>query len=490
MTIFEGSAVALVLPMFDNGDIDFEGFKKQVQRMIDGGVQALLVNGTTGETATITIEDEFKLLDLTLELAKGTGVKVICGAGSNDTQTALKKARYAKEKGADAILVVTPYYNKTSQNGLGANDVLENGSIHDDYRIDYLRQHIQAMKDATDNIAYAMEVLAKTADLDFDLYSGCDDNILPFMAAGGKGVISVTSNLYPEAVEKLTQLILKGNIKEAQPLAYALDPISRLLFIDVNPIMPKAALAKMGVCGEYGLMGKKVAHQLREKDEFDLIGVVSYEFDEKAPEAMYSNLTEVQDRADVIIDFSHPNNLDDILAYAKKNKTKVVFATTGFSKEQLDKIEEASKEIAIFQSYNTSFGIQMVTKILRQVAKEFYDNGYDIEILEKHHNQKIDAPSGTAKLLYEVMEDEIQGTTPVYDRSSLHEKRKKEEIGIQALRGGTIFGEHEIMFAGLDEIIEIKHTALSKDVFVQGALAAAKALQDKEAGLFTLKTLY
>ena len=201
----------------------------------------------------------------------------------------------------------------------------------------------------------------------------------------------------------------------------------------------------------YGLMGKKVAHQLREKDEFDLIGVVSYEFDEKAPEAMYSNLTEVQDRADVIIDFSHPNNLDDILAYAKKNKTKVVFATTGFSKEQLDKIEEASKEIAIFQSYNTSFGIQMVTKILRQVAKEFYDNGYD---------------------------------------SSLHEKRKKEEIGIQALRGGTIFGEHEIMFAGLDEIIEIKHTALSKDVFVQGALAAAKALQDKEVGLFTLKTLY
>ncbi|WP_333575303.1 hypothetical protein [Faecalibacillus intestinalis] len=97
----------------------------------------------------------------------------------------------------------------------------------------------------------------------------------------------------------------------------------------------------------YGLMGKKVAHQLREKDEFDLIGVVSYEFDEKAPEAMYSNLTEVQDRADVIIDFSHPNNLDDILAYAKKNKTKIVFATTGFSKEQLDKIEEASKEIAI-----------------------------------------------------------------------------------------------------------------------------------------------
>ena len=223
MTIFEGSAVALVLPMFDNGDIDFEGFKRQVQRMIDGGVQALLVNGTTGETATITIEDEFKLLDMTMELAKGTGVKVICGAGSNDTQTALKKARYAKEKGADAILVVTPYYNKTSQRGLiqhyttiaDAVDIpmiLYNvpGRTGLNISVDTVvelakHKNIQAMKDATDNIAYAMEVLAKTADLDFDLYSGCDDNILPFMAAGGKGVISVTSNLYPEAVEKLNQ---------------------------------------------------------------------------------------------------------------------------------------------------------------------------------------------------------------------------------------------------------------------------------------------
>ena len=231
----------------------------------------------------------------------------------------------------------------------------------------------------------------------------------------------------------------------------------------------------------YGLMGKKVAHQLRGNEMFDLIGIVSLEFDEKAPENMYHRLTEVEDKADVIIDFSHPNNLDDILAYALKNKTKLVIATTGYQEEQLQKIEEAAKEIAIFQSYNTSFGVQMVTKILRQVAKEFFENGFDIEILEKHHNQKIDAPSGTAKLLYEVMAEEIETATPVYDRSSLHEKRKHEQIGIQ---------EHEIIFAGNDEIIEIKHTALSKDVFVQGAIAAAKALADKECGLFTLKTLY
>ena len=184
------------------------------------------------------------------------------------------------------------------------------------------------------------------------------------------------------------------------------------------------------------------------------------------------------------------NNLDDILDYALANKTKLVIATTGYSEEQLNKIEEASKKIPIFQSYNTSFGVQMFTKMLRAFAKEFFEAGFDIEILEKHHNQKIDAPSGTAKLLYEVMAEEIDGVEAVYDRSSLHEKRKHESIGIQAMRGGTIFGEHTVMFAGNDEIIEIKHTALSKEVFVQGAISAAYALLDKDQGLYTLKSLY
>lgn len=240
----------------------------------------------------------------------------------------------------------------------------------------------------------------------------------------------------------------------------------------------------------FGLMGKKIYQQVKNDLMFELLGVVSYEFDTQIEEPMYHSLKECQQKADVIIDFSHPDNLDDILEYALENKTKLVLATTGFTNEQLNQIADASKEIAIFQSYNTSLGIQMVTKILREVAKEFYENGFDIEILEKHHNRKIDAPSGTAKLLYEVMEEEIQDTHPVYDRSTVSKRREKEEIGIQALRGGTIFGEHEIMFAGNDEIVTIKHTALSKEVFVQGAIHAAKMLNDKEAGLFTLKTLY
>lgn len=263
--IFEGTGVALVLPMFEDGSIDYEGYKRQVQRMIDGGVKALLVNGTTGEPATIDIEDEFELTKITVEMAKGTGVKVIVGAGSNYTAQAIRKAKFNAEAGADANLVVTPYYNKTSQRGLiehykavaAASDlplIMYNvpGRTSMKISVDTVVElakvpNIVAMKDATDDIAYAMEVLTRTKDMDFDLYSGCDDNILPFIAAGGKGVISVLSNLYPRETEMFAQAALKGDLELARKMAYDLNDVSKYLFIDVNPIMPKAALKHMGV---------------------------------------------------------------------------------------------------------------------------------------------------------------------------------------------------------------------------------------------------
>lgn len=263
--IFEGTGVALVLPMFEDGSIDYEGYKRQVQRMIDGGVKALLVNGTTGEPATIDIEDEFELTKITVEMAKGTGVKVIVGAGSNYTAQAIRKAKFNTEAGADANLVVTPYYNKTSQRGLiehykavaAASDlplIMYNvpGRTGMKISVDTVVElakvpNIVAMKDATDDIAYAMEVLTRTKDMDFDLYSGCDDNILPFIAAGGKGVISVLSNLYPRETEMFAQAALKGDLELARKMAYDLNDVSKYLFIDVNPIMPKAALKHMGV---------------------------------------------------------------------------------------------------------------------------------------------------------------------------------------------------------------------------------------------------
>lgn len=264
MTIFEGAAVALVLPMHEDGAIDYDGFRAHIRRMIEGGVKALLVNGTTGETATISIEDEFELIDITLEEAKGHDVKVISGAGSNDTATAIKKAKYCEEAGVDAILVVTPYYNKTSQEGLfqhftaianatelpmilynvpGRTGV--NMAINTVVRL-AKNPKIVAIKDATDDIAYAMELMAATKDEDFDLYSGCDDNILPIMAAGAKGVISVLANVYPRECQMLCDYVTNCEMAQARALAYDLEPISRNLFIDVNPIMPKAALSAKG----------------------------------------------------------------------------------------------------------------------------------------------------------------------------------------------------------------------------------------------------
>lgn len=240
----------------------------------------------------------------------------------------------------------------------------------------------------------------------------------------------------------------------------------------------------------FGLMGKKVAQAVRSHEKMNLVGVVSPVFDEEINEPMYSSIEECHEKVDAIIDFSHPNNLEEILKYGVSHHTPLVIATTGYNEQQLLKIEEASSQIPIFQSYNTSFGISMLIKIVKEVAKEFYEQGYDIEITEKHHNKKIDAPSGTAKLLYDVIHEDIDESKPVYDRSEIHHKRERNEIGIQSVRAGTIFGEHSILFAGHDEVIELSHMALSKEVFVQGAISACLAIAEKENGLFTLKNLY
>ena len=240
----------------------------------------------------------------------------------------------------------------------------------------------------------------------------------------------------------------------------------------------------------FGLMGKKVTQAVRDNAQMNLVGVVSPVFDAKIDEKMYASLNEVHEKIDAIIDFSHPDNLNDILKFGFRNHCALVLATTGYSEQQILHIEEASSQIPIFQSYNTSFGVSMLTKIVKEVAKEFYENGYDIEIIEKHHNQKIDAPSGTAKLLYDVIHEDIEETKEVYDRSTVHHKRERNEVGIQSVRAGTIFGEHSVLFAGHDEIIEVKHTALSKEVFVQGAISACLKIVDKDNGLFSLKNLY
>lgn len=202
---------------------------------------------------------------------------------------------------------------------------------------------------------------------------------------------------------------------------------------------------------------------------------------------VFTNIFDCNVDADVIIDFSTVSAIDDLLKYAVEKKIPVVLCTTGLTSEQLDNVQKASEKVAILKSANMSLGINTLMKILKVATEVLANRGYDIEIVEKHHNQKLDAPSGTALALADcinqVLNNEYDYT---YDRSSRREKRPEKEIGISAVRGGTIVGEHEVIYAGIDEVIEIKHTAYSRAVFAKGAVDAAKYLASKETGMYNM----
>ena len=191
--------------------------------------------------------------------------------------------------------------------------------------------------------------------------------------------------------------------------------------------------------------------------------------------------------ADVIIDFAAAVAVDKLLDYAVNRQIPVVLCTTGLSPKQLTKVQEASKRIAILKSANMSLGINTLLKLLKDAANVFAPAGYDIEIVEKHHNQKLDAPSGTALALADSINEARNNEYEyIYDRSQVRRKREKKELGISAVRGGTIVGEHEVIFAGVDEVIEFRHTAYSKSVFAKGAVEAAKFLAKQEVGMYDM----
>lgn len=205
---------------------------------------------------------------------------------------------------------------------------------------------------------------------------------------------------------------------------------------------------------------------------------------------VYQSFAKCNVNADVIIDFSAPINMEEMLEFAVKRNLGIVLCTTGFTKEQLELIDEASKAIPIFRSANMSMGINLITKLLKQAAVVLAEAGFDIEIVEKHHNKKVDAPSGTALALADAMNEALNNEYDYkYDRSQERVMRSKKEIGISSVRGGSIVGEHEIIFAGTDEVIEIKHTAYSKAIFAKGAVQAAKFLAGKAAGMYNMSDL-
>ena len=203
---------------------------------------------------------------------------------------------------------------------------------------------------------------------------------------------------------------------------------------------------------------------------------------------IYESITEFSDKADVIVDFSHHSALPSLLDYAKATKTPVVVATTGHTDEELALMREAAKSVAIFHSGNFSIGINLIINLAKQAARTLGAD-FDIEIIEKHHNKKLDAPSGTALMIANAVADEREESEYIYDRHSVRKAREPKEIGIHSVRGGSIVGEHEVIFAGANEVVSISHSAASREIFANGALRAAIYLADKSAGLYSMTDL-
>lgn len=236
-----------------------------------------------------------------------------------------------------------------------------------------------------------------------------------------------------------------------------------------------------------GKMGRVITDLISKDEDVQIVAGIDAYTSIANDYPVFKSIKECDVKADAIIDFAVTAAIDDLLDYAVETKTPVVVCTTGLSAQQLDKVNEASKSVAVLRSANMSLGINTLMKVLKIATDVLAHRGFDIEIVEKHHNQKVDAPSGTALALADCINQELNNEYDyTYDRSNVREKRKKNEIGISAVRGGTIVGEHEVIFAGTDEVIEIKHTAYSKAIFAKGAIDAAKFLAGKEAGMYNM----
>lgn len=247
-------------------------------------------------------------------------------------------------------------------------------------------------------------------------------------------------------------------------------------------------MKKIILCGANGKMGHVIRNILAADKDCEIVAGIDKNT-EAADFPVYSDFNSIKEEADVIIDFSNPALLNSLLEYSAAKKIPVVIATTGFDDDQKKQIENAATENGVFFTYNMSLGINLLATLAKK-AVYVLGNDFDIEIIEKHHNQKIDAPSGTALMLADAICEEIDKPMKYeYDRHSKREKRSKNEIGMHAVRGGTIVGEHEIIFAGRDEIITLSHSARSKEIFAVGAVNAAKYMVGKGAGLYTMKDL-
>ena len=236
-----------------------------------------------------------------------------------------------------------------------------------------------------------------------------------------------------------------------------------------------------------GKMGRVITGLIRDDDAIEIVAGIDTYTGTANDYPVFESIEACDVEADVVIDFSNASAVDHLLDYCAKKKLPVVLCTTGLSEEQLRKVEETAEQTAVLKSANMSLGINLLLKLLQNAAKVLGPAGFDIELVERHHNQKVDAPSGTALALADSVNEALDNQyTYLFDRSQVRQKRGEKEIGISAVRGGTIVGDHEVIFAGADEVIEFKHTAYSKAVFGKGSVEAAKFLAGKKAGKYDM----
>ncbi|MDY5845355.1 MAG: 4-hydroxy-tetrahydrodipicolinate reductase [Bariatricus sp.] len=236
-----------------------------------------------------------------------------------------------------------------------------------------------------------------------------------------------------------------------------------------------------------GKMGQVITGLVKEDEQIEIVAGVDAYLGIRNEYPTFKSLAECNVEADVVIDFSNASAVDELLEVCVERKLPVVLCTTGLSDEQLEKVEKATEFTAVLRSANMSLGINLLMKLLKEAAKVLSPAGFDIELVEKHHNQKVDAPSGTAIALADSINEALDEKFAYnFDRSHERKKREKDEIGIVAVRGGTIVGQHDVIFAGADEVIEFQHTAYSKAVFGKGAIEAAKFLKGQPSGRYDM----
>ncbi len=245
-------------------------------------------------------------------------------------------------------------------------------------------------------------------------------------------------------------------------------------------------MTKIILCGCNGKMGAAITGIVGERSDCEIVAGVDINTVSMNGYQVYSNIADITETADVIVDFSNPGALDSILEIAVDRNIPAVLCTTGYSEGQISQIKNASEKVAIFHSGNMSLGINLLIALSRRAAQVLGDS-FDVEIVEKHHNRKLDAPSGTALMIANAISEELPYDSRYeYDRHSVRRKREKNEIGIHSVRGGTIVGEHEVIFAGHDEIVTISHSAQSRGVFAAGSINAAIYMCGKPAGLYDM----